>query len=332
MLALFGATALLCASAAAQDIEPPRWLERPDAATFVEFYPTDALQQGVTGHVVLQCHVQVDNSAPCVVRSESPANWGFAVAAMKISRRFRFAPASRNGRPVPGGRVNVPIRFNFAPPNRSDEYRALVARLPQDNVIRLPIWEAAPNFDEVRRAYPRPWAEGFAARVFLSCLLNGDRRLADCSVERAWPADNGAGEAALGLAGALRVSEREINFLSEFTGRRILVPLYFGGSAGATPVDRFMDGLSAAALPPPPATELRGVYPPEALAERLPGEAILRCGTVGRLNCTVFHEAPTNRGFGTAAVTYMMTLFGDVDASLVLPEEMYFPFLFQPDD
>jgi TonB family protein len=330
---LSGAVACLSTAAMAQDVQPPSWLERPDAATFAEFYPNAALHQGVTGVVQLACLAELDNTASCSVVSESPSNWGFGDAALKISRRFRFAPATRNGRPVRGGRVNVPIRFNFAPPSqRSDRYSSLLARLPQDDVIRVPIWDEAPNFDEVRRAYPRPWADGFAARVNLSCLLKPDRRLGDCRVERAWPPDVGAGEAALALAGAFRVSERETDFLSEFTGRRILVPLYLGGMEIITPVDRFMDGLSASAFPPPPAALLRGVYPPDALSERLVGEAIVRCRTVGRLSCTVVHEAPQGRGFGDAAATFLTTYFGDADLSRLLPEEVYFPILFQPDD
>lgn len=69
---LSGVIACLSTAATAQDTQPPSWLERPDAATFAEFYPNAALHQGVAGVVRLECMAELDNTASCVVLSESP--------------------------------------------------------------------------------------------------------------------------------------------------------------------------------------------------------------------------------------------------------------------
>jgi hypothetical protein len=333
ILCLLGAVAALQADALAQapSVGAPGWLERPDAETFVQFYPPAALHQGVSGLVNLHCLVQLDTTAQCSVVNEAPSGWGFSEAALAISRSFRMSPATVGGRPVEGGRVNVPIRFRFAPPdNVPADLRQLLARLPPGDVIDIPTWEEAPNFETVRRVYPRAWEEDLHARVLLSCALNGERRLSDCTVERVAPADSEAGAAALALVRHFRVSAFESEFLAAHNGRRLVLPLSFGGGPNETPVDWFMDDLSVQALPPPPQEMLRSFYPPEARAAGLAGEAILRCAaTDAGMQCSIFYEAPRNAGFGDAAQRFIASLPGP--SPQLLPGEVFVPFLFKPD-
>ncbi len=95
-------------------ITNPTWLERPNARDFARYYPERALERGQEGRVNLACIVAADGLIACTVTSEDPAGWGFGEAAIRISRHFRMAPATRDGAATSGGRVNVPIRFNVA--------------------------------------------------------------------------------------------------------------------------------------------------------------------------------------------------------------------------
>lgn len=90
------------------------WLERPNARDFERYYPDRALERGQEGTVRLSCVVAADGRIACTVTSEDPAGWGFGEAALRISRHFRMAPATRDGAATSGGRINVPIRFNLA--------------------------------------------------------------------------------------------------------------------------------------------------------------------------------------------------------------------------
>lgn len=95
-------------------ITNPTWLERPNARDFERYYPPRALERNQEGRVSLDCIVAADGRISCTVTSEDPTGWGFGEAALRISRHFRMAPATRDGVPTSGGRVRVPIRFNLA--------------------------------------------------------------------------------------------------------------------------------------------------------------------------------------------------------------------------
>jgi periplasmic protein TonB len=94
-------------------ITNPQWVERPSGRDFARYYPPRALEREQEGMVRLSCLVAADGRISCTVTSEEPPGWGFGDAALRISRHFRMAPATRDGVPTSGGRVNVPIRFNL---------------------------------------------------------------------------------------------------------------------------------------------------------------------------------------------------------------------------
>ncbi len=90
-------------------VENPRWARRP--RDLEGYFPRRALGLGVHGEVVLDCLVSVQGALSCAIVSETPLNWGFGAAALRISRDHQMVPATRDGIPVEGRyRMSVPFR------------------------------------------------------------------------------------------------------------------------------------------------------------------------------------------------------------------------------
>ena len=49
----------------------------------------------------------------CEVTGETPANFGFGDAALKLARYMRIAPKTIDGQPVDGGVLVEPIKFRL---------------------------------------------------------------------------------------------------------------------------------------------------------------------------------------------------------------------------
>ncbi len=89
-------------------ITNPRWLREPRDLGI--YYPSRALARNITGAVILNCLVEVSGALNCAVESETPANWGFGDAALRISRDYRMVPALRDGHAVEARyRMRVPF-------------------------------------------------------------------------------------------------------------------------------------------------------------------------------------------------------------------------------
>ncbi len=92
-------------------IDRPHWLERPSRPE--RHYPRRARESGIEGVAQLDCLVSVAGALDCVVVAETPADWGFGAAALRIAREYRMAPATRDGVPVEGRyRLRLPFELN----------------------------------------------------------------------------------------------------------------------------------------------------------------------------------------------------------------------------
>lgn len=93
------------------EISAPQWLQRP--RDLARYYPARALARGIEGSVVLDCRVSAAGALSCSVTDETPPNWGFAAAALRIAADHRMAPATRDGVAVEGRyRMRVPFAVN----------------------------------------------------------------------------------------------------------------------------------------------------------------------------------------------------------------------------
>jgi TonB family protein len=117
---LAGLAASLASAAVADPNAPPRptvitnpdWAQRPDADDLAEQYPAVAQFIGLGGKVQLHCIVATDGSVACQLEEETPAGMGFGDAALAFSKTFKMKPMLRDGKPVAGGVVTIPIKFS----------------------------------------------------------------------------------------------------------------------------------------------------------------------------------------------------------------------------
>jgi protein TonB len=95
-----------------QVITNPDWLRQPNGDDLARYYPEQAQRQGVAGQATIDCAVSEAGSlVGCSVTAESPKASGFGGAALKMAGAFRMRPMTRDGAPVAGGRIRIPIRF-----------------------------------------------------------------------------------------------------------------------------------------------------------------------------------------------------------------------------
>jgi TonB family protein len=98
------------ALAQAEGVESPRLLEHVDAP-----YPPSKIQEHIESNVVLIVTVEKDGtvSDPQVDESGGEA---FDAAALETVRTWKFAPATRKGKPI---RTRIRVGFHFTPPHQT---------------------------------------------------------------------------------------------------------------------------------------------------------------------------------------------------------------------
>jgi TonB family protein len=276
---------------------PADWLRKPTPSQLRDAWPVEAFGKHIEGKVQLNCAVNTAGLAEdCKVESETPSGLGFGAAALLLTPTFLFNPARDASGPVLS-RVNIPI--NFAAGGSWTGSRAPVLAATEE-ILRDPVWTAAPTFEDLGAAYPARGA-GRAFYVAFRCDIDKGGSLSRCDLKQSEPRD-GAAEAAArtlirrfrldptGLDTRLRprtdVAIRLIDPSSaDFRERQIAEPLW------VTVAD--------------PSSKL-GIYPPQAAAKGIrTGVGIATChvefdGTLS--GCVPGKANPEGAAFSEAAV------------------------------
>jgi protein TonB len=92
----------------------PDWLRRPSGSDIDKYYPERAARLEKSGTARLSCKVRANGTLEaCSVLSENPKDLGFGEAAMKMVNLFQMKPETRDGEPVSGASVTVPVTFRL---------------------------------------------------------------------------------------------------------------------------------------------------------------------------------------------------------------------------
>lgn len=86
----------------------------PSTDDMAKVYPEKALRRNISGVAVIDCGVTTEGDlSDCALSSETPVNYEFGYAALKLAPLFNLEPRMKNGVPVRYA-VSIPIRFGSA--------------------------------------------------------------------------------------------------------------------------------------------------------------------------------------------------------------------------
>lgn len=94
-------------------IGKPEWVSLPNLEQLSAAMPSYASLTG-PARILLNCAVVADGKVEdCKVVSEDPPGKGLGVKALELTKYFQLTVWSQEGLPTVGGRINIPVRYEF---------------------------------------------------------------------------------------------------------------------------------------------------------------------------------------------------------------------------
>ena len=96
-------------------ITTPKWTRSLTVEAMAEIYPQAAIKAGImTGSGTVACVIDVQGAlTDCQVRREDPVGLDFGAAAIEAAKLMAMNPWSKEGEPMDGLPIVLPIRFNW---------------------------------------------------------------------------------------------------------------------------------------------------------------------------------------------------------------------------
>jgi TonB family protein len=92
----------------------PDWRRKPTGENLAQVYPAHAARANIEGRGIIRCEVTAEGTLTnCFVLAEGPSGEGFGEAALKLAKYFVMRPMTKDGVPVAGGVITIPIRFQL---------------------------------------------------------------------------------------------------------------------------------------------------------------------------------------------------------------------------
>jgi TonB family protein len=192
------------------------WTAAPGVADMAAAFPKSSVGQVASAHVVMRCGIRDDGGlGSCENISELPSGRGFAHAANALIKDFRLPAAQKRGA-YNNLRVDVP--FDFRDPSQ--------AAPPVE--IHDPIWIQQVKPDSIVKLFPEAAIKaGYkVGRATVECAVAADGSLTGCATATEDPAGYGFGDAALVVAGVMRMSPWTKQG-APVEGARIALPVKF---------------------------------------------------------------------------------------------------------
>jgi len=171
----------------------PQWAQAPSFADLAQAYPAEGA--GAEGYAVAHCRVDAAGAlSRCVVAKELPMKHGFGKAAVALTAKFRIAPQTMAGAPH-GAPVEVDVPVRFPPPAEAG-----------DRVVRNPVWIPGADPQTLIAEIPPGLGKPNSPGAQVGCRVGADGGLTGCAIELTSPDGLAFDDAALQLAGRLRMS------------------------------------------------------------------------------------------------------------------------------